>query len=226
MGQTFAFQGLYVITDALLIPDERLLIAVEQALLGGAQMVQYRDKSADVSVHLPPLKKGGTERLRADIARRRAQAQALNVLCQRHDVPLIINDDVELAAEVGAAGVHIGQDDPQYTTARARLGAKALIGVSCYNCLDLALAAEQAGANYVAFGAFFPSPTKPTEIRASLELLREARAALTVPIIAIGGIIPENARPLLEAGADALAVISGVFGQPDTQAAAARYAAL
>ncbi|HRX71064.1 MAG: thiamine phosphate synthase [Candidatus Competibacteraceae bacterium] len=207
MGQTFACQGLYVVTDALLIPDERLLIAVEQALLGGAQMVQYRDKSAD-------------------IARRRAQAQALNVLCQRHDAPLIINDDVELAAEVGAAGVHIGQDDPQYATARARLGAKALIGVSCYNRLGLALAAEQAGANYVAFGAFFPSPTKLTEIRASLELLREARTALTVPVIAIGGIIPENALPLLEAGADALAVISGVFGQPDIQAAAARYAAL
>ena len=207
MRKNFACQGLYAITDALLIPGEQLIIAVEQALLGGAQMIQYRDKSAD-------------------IARRWAQAQALNVLCQRYGAPLVINDDVELAAGIGAAGVHIGQDDPQFATARARLGPKALIGVSCYNRLDLALAAEQAGANHVAFGACFLSPTKPTEIRASLELLREARAALTLPIIAIGGITPENARPLLEAGADALAVISGVFGQPDIQAAAARYAAL
>ncbi|MCP5157844.1 MAG: thiamine phosphate synthase [Gammaproteobacteria bacterium] len=200
-------RGLYAITDARLIPDEQLTIAVEQALRGGARLIQYRDKSTDD-------------------ARRRAQAQALNTLCRRYAAPLIINDDVELAAEVGAAGVHIGQDDPALATARARLGADAIIGVSCYDRLDLALEAQQAGADQVAFGAFFPSPTKPTEIRASLALLREARSVLTVPIIAIGGITPENALRLLEAGADLLAVISSVFGQPDIQAAAARYAAL
>ena len=197
-------QGLYAITDALLIPDHYLLDTVEQALLGGARMIQYRDKSADA-------------------ARRLAQAQRLNEVCQRYHVPLIINDDVELAAEVGAAGVHIGKDDPAFATARARLGENALIGVSCYNRLDLALQAEQAGADHVAFGAFFPSPTKPTEIRASIALLREARAALRIPIVAIGGITPDNAPLLLDAGADALAIVSGVFGQPGIRAAAARY---
>ncbi len=200
-------QGLYAITDALLIPDDRLLDAVEQALLGGARLIQYRDKSGDA-------------------ARRLTQARMLNALCQRYQIPLIINDDVELAAEVGAAGVHLGKDDPALTTARARLGENALIGVSCYNRLDLALAAEQAGADHVAFGAIFPSPTKPTEIRASIALLREARAALRIPIVAIGGITPDNAPLLLDVGADALAVVSGVFGQPDIRAAAARYATL
>lgn len=202
-----ACRGLYAITDALLLSDDRLVAAVEQAILGGAQLVQYRDKSTDA-------------------ARRLMQAQALNRLCQHHQVPLIINDDVELAVEVGAAGVHIGRDDPAFGTARARLGEDALIGVSCYDRLDLAREAEQAGADYVAFGAVFPSPTKPTEIRAPLSLLREARAVLQVPIVAIGGITPENAPLLLEAGVDALAVISAVFAQPNIQAAARRFAVL
>lgn len=200
-------RGLYAITDALLIPDDRLTIVVEQAILGGARMIQYRDKSHDT-------------------ARRLAQATVLDELCQRHAVPLIINDDVALAAQIGAAGVHVGKDDPSFATARARLGGNAIIGVSCYDRLDLALEAARAGADYVAFGAFFPSPTKPTEIRASIALLRNARAALNLPIVAIGGITPDNAPLLLDAGADALAVVSGVFGQPDIQAAARRYTAL
>ena len=200
-------RGLYAITDALLIPDDRLVDAVEQAILGGARLVQYRDKSTDPT-------------------RRLAQVRALNAMCRRHEVPLIVNDDVELAAQAGAAGVHVGQDDPAFAHARARLGADALIGVSCYDRLDLALAAADEGADYVAFGAFFPSPTKPTEIRAPIELLRAARAALRVPVVAIGGITPDNAPLLLETGADMLAVVSGVFGQPDIQAAARRYATL
>jgi len=200
-------RGLYAITDALLIPDDRLTEAVEQAILGGARLIQYRDKSHDD-------------------ARRLTQAKALYELCQHHAVPLIINDDVELAAQVGAAGVHVGKDDSAFAIARARLGGNALIGVSCYDRLDLALEAVRAGADYVAFGAFFPSPTKPTEIRASVALLRKARAALNVPIVAIGGITPDNAPLLLDVGADALAVVSGVFGQPDIQAAARRYANL
>ena len=199
--------GLYAITDALLISDDRLIHAVEQAILGGARLIQYRDKSHDA-------------------ARRQAQATALNQLCQRYAVPLIINDDVELAAQVGAAGVHVGKDDPAFAAARARLGGNAIIGVSCYDRLDLALEAAQAGADYIAFGAFFPSPTKPAEIRAPLELLRQARAALSIPIVAIGGITPDNAPLLLDVAADALAVVSGVFGQPDIQAAARRYANL
>ena len=200
-------RGLYAITDALLIPDDRLTIVVEQAILGGARMIQYRDKSHDT-------------------ARRLAQATVLNALCQRHAVPLIINDDVALAAQIGAAGVHVGKDDPSFATARARLGGNAIIGVSCYDRLDLALETARAGADYVAFGAFFPSPTKPTEIRASIALLRNARAALNLPIVAIGGITPDNAPLLLDAGADVLAVVSGIFGQPDIQVAARRYAAL
>lgn len=200
-------RGLYAITDSLLLSDGQLLTAVEQALRGGARLVQYRDKSDD-------------------IARRLHQAHILNALCQRYQAPLIINDDVELAAQVGAAGVHVGRDDPALATARTRLGENALIGVSCYDRLDLAITAAQAGADYVAFGAFFPSPTKPTEIRASLELLKEARQTLQVPIVAIGGITPDNAPSLLAAGADALAVISAVFAQPDIEAAARRFAVL
>ena len=200
-------RGLYAITDAALIADDRLIDAVELAILGGARLIQYRDKSADAT-------------------RRLAQAQALNALCRRYAIPLIINDDVELAFQVGAAGVHLGQDDPAFTTARTRLGEHALIGVSCYDRLDLAVAAERAGADQVAFGAVFPSPTKPDEVRASLNLLREARAVLKLPIVAIGGITPDNAPVLLAAGVDGLAVISGVFGQPDIQAAARRYSAL
>lgn len=202
-----ACRGLYAITDAFLLSDDRLTAAVEQAVLGGARLIQYRDKSRDD-------------------ARRRAQARILNRLCQRHQVPLIVNDDVELAAQVGAAGVHVGRDDPAFATARARLGESALIGVSCYDRLDLALDAERAGADYVAFGAFFPSPTKPAEIRAPLDLLREAHAVLKVPIVAIGGITPDNAPLLLEAGADALAVVSAVFAQPDIREAARRFADL
>lgn len=200
-------RGLYAITDALLIPDDRLIDVVEQAILGGARLIQYRDKSTDPT-------------------RRLVQVQALNAMCRHHEVPLIVNDDVELAAQAGAAGVHVGQDDPAFAHARARLGADALIGVSCYDRLDLALAAADEGADYVAFGAFFPSPTKPTEIRAPIELLRAARAVLRVPVVAIGGITPDNAPLLLETGADMLAVVSGVFGQPDIQAAARRYAIL
>jgi len=200
-------RGLYAITDPFLLADDQLDRAVEQAILGGARLIQYRDKSSDV-------------------LRRRRQAESLNRLCRRHQVPLIINDDVELAVQSGAAGVHIGRDDPAFATARARLGEAALIGVSCYDRLDLALDAERAGADYVAFGAVFPSPTKPTEIRAPLSLLREARTALKAPIIAIGGITPENAPSLLAAGVDALAVVSAVFGQPDIQSAARRFAVL
>jgi thiamine-phosphate pyrophosphorylase len=199
--------GLYAITDPLLVADDRLAVAVEQAILGGARLIQYRDKSTDA-------------------ARRLAQAAGLSELCRHYGVPLIVNDDVELAARVGAAGVHVGKDDPAFADARARLGGNAIIGVSCYDRLDLALEAARAGADYVAFGAFFPSPTKPAEIRAPIELLREARAALRVPIVAIGGITPDNGPLLLEAGADALAVVSGVFGPPDIQAAARRYAKL
>jgi len=200
-------RGLYAITDSTLIPDERLTQAVEQAILGGARLIQYRDKGIDSR-------------------RRLRQAQALNTLCHAHEVPLIINDDLELAARVNAAGVHLGKDDPPLFAARARLGKEFIIGVSCYNRLDLALDAARQGADYVAFGSFFPSPTKPAAPRADLTLLRKARQALALPIVAIGGITPVNGKALVAAGAEGLAVVSGVFGQADIRAAAQAYADL
>jgi thiamine-phosphate pyrophosphorylase len=147
----------------------------------------------------------------ADAARRHAEAAALKQLCDTHAVPLIVNDDVALADDVAAA--------------RAALGAGAIIGVSCYDSLERARAAAAAGADYVAFGAFFPSPTKPQAVRASLDLLRQS-ATLGVPRVAIGGITPDNAPSLVEAGADFLAVISAVFAAPDVCAAAQRFARL
>lgn len=196
-------RGLYAITDG---PRAGLLDAVAQALAGGVRLLQYRDKTADTT-------------------RRHAEAVALKRLCDVHGAPLIVNDDVALAAAVSAAGVHLGRDDGDVAAARAVLGDGAIIGVSCYDSRALADAAVKAGADYVAFGAFFPSPTKPHAVRASLELLRQS-AALGVPRVAIGGITPDNAPSLVEAGADFLAVVSAVFGADDVRAAAQRFARL
>lgn len=197
--------GLYAITDPQLTPGDALIPAAAAALHGGARVVQYRDKSGD-----------GVRRLR--------EATALVALCRRHDALLIVNDDVDLAAAVGAHGVHLGRDDAQLAAARSRLGRTAIIGVSCYNVLTRAQAAAEQGADYVAFGRFFPSQTKPQAVAADPALLREARAAVGLPLVAIGGITPDNGAQLLEAGADMLAVIHGVFGQPDIEAAARRFA--
>lgn len=199
--------GLYAIADSAYLQDDAFVPAVRAALDGGARIIQYRDK-----------KSGATQR--------EAIAHALNAACRAHGVPLLINDDVRLAGVVGAAGVHLGRNDPDIDAARAALGPKALIGVSCYNELARARAAQDAGADYVAFGRFFPSHTKPQALPATPELLRTARTELKIPIVAIGGITPENGALLIKAGADALAVIEGVFNQPDIRAAAERYARL
>lgn len=199
-------RGLYAITDSTLLSDGRLLTAAEQAILGGACILQYRDKSSDRS-------------------RRQQQSQLLLTLCRQHGVTFIINDDVTLAAAIGADGVHLGRDDGDIATARRTLGG-GIIGISCYNQWPLAEAAVAAGADYIAFGAFFPSATKPNAVRASPELLERCRRELTVPVVAIGGITPANGRELIEAGADMLAVVQGVFAQANIQAAAHRYAAL
>lgn len=199
--------GLYAITDSTLTPGEALLPAVAAALRGGARVIQYRDKGADLQ-------------------RRRDEAAALVALCAAHDALLIVNDDVELAAAVGAAGVHLGRDDPDLRAARRRLGDAAILGVSCYNQLPRAAAAAAAGADYVAFGRFFPSRTKPDAVAAAPELLSAARRAIGLPLVAIGGITPDNGAQLLAAGADLLAVIHAVFGQPDIEAAARRFAQL
>ena len=202
MNPHWPSRGLYAIT-----PDEpdtnRLLARVETVLRAGASWLQYRNKAA-------------SDDLRAE------QALVLQSLCSRFKVPLFINADWALAAAVGAAGAHLGEDDGELALARHELGAGAILGASCYNDLKLARQAAFAGATYIAFGAFFASPTKPNARQASLDLLREA-AALGLPRVAIGGITPDNARPLLEAGADLIAVISGVFEAPDPTAATRAY---
>jgi len=196
--------GLYAITDSSMAAEMDLYRQVELALKGGANLVQYRDKTADREKRL-------------------AEARELLELCRRHSACFIINDDVELAAETGADGVHLGRDDQGIDSARARLGPAAIIGVSCYNRLDLALAAQDAGVDYVAFGRFFPSLTKPQALPADIELLAAAKQALQIPIVAIGGITPENSAALIAAGADMLAVIRGLFGQQDVRAAAEQF---
>jgi thiamine-phosphate pyrophosphorylase len=198
--------GLYAITDPDLISASDLHAQVAAALRGGAVMIQYRNKRAS----------------RDEACR---QASSLADLCKRFRAPLIVNDDAELAHAVGADGVHIGTTDGRYADARALVGPRALVGVSCYNSLDRAVAAQAAGADYVAFGRFFPSRTKPDALQASPTLLRDARQVLNIPIVAIGGITPENASILMEAGAHMLAVIHGVFGGADPENAARRYSA-
>jgi thiamine-phosphate pyrophosphorylase len=197
--------GLYAITaDYQDSPDE-LARAVRAALNGGARIIQYRRKSAP-----DPYR----------------EASLLLTECRAHGVPLIINDDVELAEAIGADGVHLGKDDTDLAHARARLGAHALIGVSCYDSLQRAVDAQAQGADYVAFGRFFPSRTKPHAPCARLETLRAAGALLTVPIVAIGGITVDNASALLKAGAHWLAVIDAIFGTPDPEHAARAFTAL
>jgi thiamine-phosphate pyrophosphorylase len=195
---------LYVITDPLLCGTARLGTVVAAAIRGGAAMVQYRDKTSTTSV-------------------RYQDVQTLVTLCTQHRVPLIINDDLELAASVADAGIHIGAEDISCAEARQRLGNDRIIGVSCYNSLTLAEQAVSAGADYVAFGSVFPSATKPHAAHASLDLLQRARSVLPIPIVAIGGITPSNARSVIEAGADMIAVISGVFGHADPEHAARQY---
>jgi thiamine-phosphate pyrophosphorylase len=147
-------------------------------------------------------------------------------LCRAWGALLIINDDVALARVLGADGVHLGREDTPVPDARAALGGQALIGVSCYDNLARAREAQRQGADYVAFGSFFPSGVKPGAVRAPLELLRGARPVINLPIVAIGGITPENGRAVVEAGADVLAVISALFHVDDSCLAAQAFAAL
>lgn len=191
-------RGLYLVTPDE--PDGERLLARVAPLLAETACLQYRNKDADPD-------------------RRLQQARALHALCAENAVPLIINDDIELAATVDADGVHLGEHDADVCEARARLGAAAIIGVSCYDDFARAQAAAAAGADYLAFGAFFASPTKPNARRATPELLRQA-AMLGLPRVAIGGITPENAAVVVAAGADLIAVISGVFDASDPVAAA------
>ena len=199
-------RGLYALTPE--IPGTAALCErVRQALEGGARWVQYRAKLVDAAT-------------RAD------QAAALVALCASFGARLIVNDDADLAAAAGAAGVHLGRDDGPVAAARARLGSTAIVGVSCYDDLDRARHAQAQGADYVAFGSFFASRVKPGAVRPSLDLLFAARRALQVPIVAIGGITLDNAASVIAAGADAVAVITDLFTDADPAARARAYGRL
>lgn len=198
--------GLYAITPDLNNTD-RLLHDVREALLGGARILQYRNKSASAALQLQ-------------------QAQALRTLTREFGALFIVNDDARLAAAASADGVHLGGDDGSVAAARAIMGKTGIIGVSCYNRPALAHEAVQQGADYVAFGAFFPSSVKPGAVKAEVELLRTVRAELDVPIVAIGGITQQNGATLVDAGADALAVISALWNAPDIGQAAKEFSKL
>jgi thiamine-phosphate pyrophosphorylase len=196
--------GLYAVTPEC-ADTRRLVAATVAAVEGGATLVQYRNKTRDA-------------------ASRAAQARALAATPAIRRALLIVNDDPALARDVDADGVHLGEDDGSIREARAHVGPDRIVGVSCYDDFELARAAVDAGADYVAFGSFFASPVKPLARRAPIDLLRRART-LGVPVVAIGGITAANASALIDAGADALAVISDVFAHDDvadvTRAAAA-----
>ncbi|MCW8931233.1 MAG: thiamine phosphate synthase [Gammaproteobacteria bacterium] len=185
-------QGLYAITAPELVPSESLISSIESAILGGARIIQYRNKFASDS-------------------QKHQEASQLSLLCKQHNVCFIINDDPQLALAVNADGVHVGKEDGKIIDARKQLGSQAIIGVSCYNQFENAQKAVAQGADYVAFGRFFPSKTKPDAVQADLNLLEQATQQLSVPIVAIGGIKRDNAHELIKRGADSIAVINDLF---------------
>ena len=199
----FSISGLYLVTpdcnDTVLLCKQ-----VKQALQGGVSLVQYRHKTA-------------SEPLRLE------QATALLALCRSASVPLLINDHVALAMQLDADGVHVGQHDSAVAAAREILGPQKMIGASCYDRFELAEQAQVAGADYVAFGACYPSSTKPHAPRATSALFTQAKQALALPVVGIGGITLDNASPLIEAGADALAVITDIFQAADIAARCRQY---
>lgn len=199
----FPGKGLYLLTpdDA----DTASLLERVSVALPHAALLQYRNKTADAAL-------------------RHEQAVALLPLCRKHGVPLLVNDDWRLAADIGADGAHLGEHDGMLQAARTALGPDAILGASCYDSLDRAADAARAGASYLAFGAFFPSSTKPNARQASMTLLRDA-TRFCLPLVAIGGITRDNTPRLVEAGADYVAVIGGVFDAPDPIDAARGYAA-
>ncbi|WP_420427571.1 thiamine phosphate synthase [Algiphilus sp.] len=200
-------RGLYAITSDALCRDATVLKqGVRDALRGGAVMIQYRDKQATASQRL-------------------ARAEALCALCRDHGVPLIVNDDIDLARVIGADGVHLGRSDGTVDAARQALGAHAIVGISCGPMPERAMQAEAEGASYAAIGRLFPSQTKPSAPAARLDDLRAARAALRIRLCAIGGITPAHAPTVVAAGADLLAVVAGVFDTQDVASAAAAYTA-
>ncbi len=198
--------GLYAITPDL-DDSAALLRMVEAALKGGARLLQYRNKVADAALRLE-------------------QARGLARLCRTYGVPLIVNDHLDLALAVDAEGLHIGAEDGSIEEARRRLGPQRILGVTCYRKIENALTAARLGADYVAFGGFFPSPVKGGSGGAPMSILGEAKRQTKLPVVAIGGITVENAPQLLAAGADSVSVITALFGAPDVEAAAQRFSAI
>jgi thiamine-phosphate pyrophosphorylase len=198
-------RGLYAITDQS--SGDLLISKAKLALIGGISTLQYRDKSSDTDQKIK-------------------DALALQALCKEYKTPFIINDDIELALAIGADGVHLGKDDQSIHYARSRLGNTAIIGISCYNNLDLAKSAEQQGASYIAFGSFFSSPTKPNAPQATAQLLAKAKSCLTTPICCIGGITLDNAPLLIDNGADMIAVITSLFDADDIKQTARYFSAM
>ncbi len=196
----FPESGLYAITQTANKSGDTIINEVSAAIKGGAVIVQYRDKNPIDALFL---------------------GRELVKICHQHNVPLLINDDIELASLIGADGVHLGREDGAVIQARNLLGSDAIIGVSCYDFVEQAITAQAQGATYAAFGRFFPSSSKPLAAPAHIETLRLAKRALTIPIVAIGGILPDNGGQLLAAGADLLAVIGGVFDDQPEQSARA-----
>lgn len=186
----FPESGLYAITKTENKTVDQIITDVSEAIKGGIKVLQYRDKNPIDPIYL---------------------AGALKELCRADNIPLIINDNITLAKHIGADGVHIGKEDGLLSHARELLGSAAIIGVSCYDSVELALQAQQDSADYVAFGRFFPSSSKPLAAAAHIASLEQAKTRIKVPIVAIGGILPDNGTALLNAGADLLAVIGGVF---------------
>jgi thiamine-phosphate pyrophosphorylase len=195
--------GLYAITDCENLTNDELIKKSEDLLNVGVSFFQYRNKNASQQ-------------------KKKQLALKLQSLCNEYNTPFIVNDDVTLAKVIAADGVHLGQHDEDIAMARKVLGSK-IIGVSCYNELERAIVAEEAGADYVAFGSFFPSVTKPNAKKASIELLKKAKSNLTIPVVAIGGITPENGKQLINANVDFLAIISGLYSASDTISATETY---
>lgn len=201
-----SIKGIYAVTPD--IADTDLLIKkVEAALAGGVNVLQYRNKQANHKLQTQ-------------------QARALLPLCRQYNVPLIINDSVKLCLTLDADGVHLGADDGNLTEVRARLGNNKILGASCYNRFDLALSAQNQGADYVAFGACFASKTKPNAPVADLSLFSQARAQLAISTVAIGGINLQNAPQVIEAGADAIAIIQAIFAADDVKLASQQFSDL
>lgn len=198
--------GLYAITPDLENTND-LLNKVQQALEGRVQLIQYRNKLANEIL-------------------RRKQAKLLLQLCREYGIPLIINDHLDLAIEIDADGLHVGQDDISVTKARNQFGQDKIIGASCYNNLDLAVQAEKEGADYVAFGAFFSSLTKPNTISVTMDLVDQAKKRISLPIVAIGGIKLANARTVIQGGCAAVAVCNDLFHTENIKATAIQYSQL